>query len=217
MKNFKHLAAIMAFFALFVNAGSAQMAHAQAAAGKKLMVFGDSLVAGYRLPPEDSFPAQLERKLKTEGHDISVINAGVSGDTTSAGLTRLEWNLKQNPDYVIIVLGANDMMRQVDRKVTRGNFEKMLQILKDRKIPVLLAGMRSFRNYDAIFGGNFQEMYEELADEYDAVYYPFFLEDVAMEARYNLDDGIHPNKEGIALIVDNIYDDVQDLLDKKVK
>ena len=188
--------------------------HAQttpAPAPKKLMVFGDSLVAGYGLPYGDSFPAQLEQKLKADGHDIQVVNAGVSGDTTSAGLTRLEFALSQEPDYFILVLGGNDMLRQVDRSVTRDNLSRILRAVKARKIPVLMAGMRSYSN----FGGGFEKIYKDLARENDVLLYPFFLEGVALDAQYNLDDGIHPNKRGIGRIVDSIYPDVKKLLKLK--
>lgn len=185
---------------------------------KKLLVFGDSLVAGYGLQQDQSFPAQLGKKLKADGHNVAVIGAGVSGETSSGGLTRLEWVLDQHqPDWIIIVLGANDMMRAIDVKVTRDNFVKMMDILKARKIPVLLAGMKSFRNMSDLFGSKFEDMYEDMADDYDAILYPFFLEDVAMKAELNIYDGIHPNEKGIGIIVDNIYDDVEDLLEKGQK
>lgn len=181
---------------------------------KTLMVFGDSLVAGYGLPLDQAFPAQLERKLKEEGHDVRVLNAGVSGDTTAGGLARLEWSLQDDPGFVILVLGGNDMLRAINPDVTRKNLKGMLEILKARKIPVLLSGMRSYRNLGEIFGGSYQRMYEDLAEEYDAVFYPFFLEDVALDATLNLEDGMHPNARGIAVIVDNIYDAVEELLEK---
>lgn len=182
---------------------------------KKLMVFGDSLVAGYGMSLDQAFPAQLEKKLQADGHNIKVINAGVSGDTTSAGVTRLDWALQQNPDYVMVVLGGNDMLRQIDTKVTRENLEKILAKLKEHNIPTLLAGMRAYRNMNDFFGGGFESIFEETADKYDAVYYPFFLDGVALNAQYNLDDGIHPNPAGVGVIVERIYDDVKDLLERK--
>lgn len=187
---------------------------AQDAPEKTLMVFGDSLVAGYGIPYDQSFPAQLEKKLRAEGHNIRVVNAGVSGDTTSGGLTRLDFALSQNPDYFILELGANDMLRQVDRKVTAGNLDKIAAKVAEKKIPMLVAGMRAYHNLNAVGGGGFEKIYEDLADKYDAVYYPFFLEGVALESRYNLDDGLHPNPAGVAVIVDSIYPDVEDLIEK---
>ena len=199
------------FAGLLLVAAPAQAQEAQ----KKLMVFGDSLVAGYGMAIDEAFPAQLEKKLQADGHNIKVINAGVSGDTTSAGVTRLDWALQQNPDYVIVVLGGNDMLRQIDTKVTRENLEKILTKLKERKIPTLLAGMRAYRNMNDFFGGGFETIFEETADKFDAVYYPFFLDGVALNAQYNLDDGIHPNPAGVNVIVEKIYDDVKKLLKRK--
>lgn len=181
-----------------------------------LLVFGDSLVAGYQLLREEAFPARLEKKLVAGGHNVKVVNAGVSGDTTSGGLTRLAWTLdQQKVDYAILELGANDMLRQVDPSVTRENLQKMLDIFKARHIPVLIAGMRSFSNYGAMFGGSFDALYKDLAHQYGTLYYPFFLDGVAMKADLNLDDGMHPNPRGVDIIVDNIYDDVQELLKQK--
>lgn len=187
---------------------------AETASAKKILAFGDSLTAGYGLPLEDAFPAQLERKLKQEGYDVSVINAGVSGETTSGGLSRLEWSLADNPDYVILALGSNDMLRAVDPKVTRENLKKMLDILKARNIPVLLAGTRSFKNLGEIFGGSYERMYKELGEEYGAIVYPFLLDGVALDASLNQDDGLHPNKRGVAVMVDKIFPSVEDLLEK---
>lgn len=182
------------------------------AATVKVMVFGDSLVAGYGLALADSFPAQLEARLRADGRDISVINAGVSGDTTSSGLTRLDWALTQKPDFFILVLGGNDMLRQVDLAVTRANLDKIVGKVHALGIPVLIAGMRPYRNFAGLGGGGLEGVYEDIADKYDALLYPFFLKGVELDAKYNLDDGIHPNKQGVALIVEGIYDDVKELL-----
>lgn len=185
------------------------------AAEKTIMVLGDSLVAGYGLPLDRAFPAQLEKRLKAEGRAVRVINAGVSGETTSGLLSRLDWALSEKPDYAIIVTGGNDMLRAIDPKVTRKNLKDILETMKARKIPVLLAGMRSYKNLGEIFGGQYQEMYETLAEEYDAVHYEFFLDGVAINADLNQQDGIHPNEKGVAVIVDKMLDDVEDLLEKK--
>lgn len=184
------------------------------AAQKKILVFGDSLVAGYGIQLEQAFPAQLEEKLRAEGYSIGVINAGVSGDTTSGGLARLEWTLEQNPDYVILELGANDMLRATDPAVTRENLKKMLDILKSRNIPVLLAGMKATPNLGLSYMRTFNGMYKDLAKEYGAVLYPFFLEDVVLESGLMLPDGLHPNPAGVAKIVENILPDVKKLLKK---
>lgn len=188
---------------------------ATAAEGQKtLMVFGDSLVAGYGIPYDQAFPAQLEKKLQAAGHDIRVINAGVSGDTTSGGLTRLDFALSQNPDFFLLELGANDMLRQVDRSVTAENLDRIAAKVREKNIPLLVAGMRSFRNLNGIGGASYDAMYEDLADKYDAVYYPFFLDGIALDSKYNLDDGLHPNPAGVGLIVDAIYPDVEKLIEK---
>ncbi len=186
------------------------------AATKTIMVYGDSLVAGYGLSLEEAFPAQLEKKLKDEGHDVKVINAGVSSETTSGALSRLDWTLQEKPDYFILVTGGNDMLRATDPKVTKENLRKILAKLKEKKIPTLIAGMRSFRNLGEIMANRYQDMFEDAAEEYDAISYPFFLDGVAMDARLNQRDGVHPNKEGVAIIVNKIYDDVEDLLEMKV-
>jgi acyl-CoA thioesterase-1 len=183
------------------------------AASKKIIVFGDSLVAGYGIPLEKAFPAQLEGKLREQGYNISVINAGVSGDTTSGGLTRLEWMLEQQkPDFVILELGGNDMLRAVDPAVTRGNLQKMLEILKERKIPVLLAGMKATPNLGEIFIKEYTAMYRDLAKKYHAIYYPFFMEGVALHSELVQEDGLHPRAEGAAVIVDRIMPSVKKLL-----
>lgn len=205
---------LLAMLALPFTAVAGETLREKAADPKKLMVFGDSLVAGYGIAITDSFPAQLEKKLQADGRNIKVINAGVSGDTTSAGVTRLDWSLSQKPDYVIVVLGGNDMLRQIDQKVTRDNLDKIIKALRRRDIPVLLAGMRSYRNLSAISGGDIATVYEDIAKSNDVLLYPFFLEGVALEAPYNLDDGIHPNPAGIAKIVDNIYPSVMKLLEQ---
>ena len=187
-----------------------------AAAGeKKLLVFGDSLTAGYGIPYDQAFPAQLEKKLQAAGYAITVINAGVSGDTTSGGLTRLEWTLEQKPDFVILELGANDVLRAIDPALTRGNLQKMLDILQSRKIPVLLAGMKATPNLGQKFVAAYDEMYPTLAKKYHAVYYPFFLEGAFQHPELIQEDGLHPNTDGIAVIVKNILPSVKRLLKSK--
>lgn len=185
------------------------------APAKTLMVYGDSLVAGYGLDATASFPAQLDGALRKKGYQIKVINAGVSGDTTAAGLTRLDWSLRQNPDYVLLVLGGNDMLRAIDPKVTEDNLRAIMEKLEARKIPVLLAGMESFRNLGKDFSGKYRKMYAKLADRHAAILYPFFLDGVALKPEFNLDDGVHPNAQGVSVIVEKILPDVEKLLAKK--
>lgn len=179
------------------------------------MAYGDSLTAGYGLSQNEAFPARLEEKLKARGHDVKVINAGVSGETSAGALTRLEWTLQQNPDYVILASGANDMLRGIDPAVTYGNLSKILRHLKERNIPVLLAGMKALPNYGAQYGKAYDIMYEELAKNHAAVFYPFFLKGVALQPRLNQPDGAHPNAAGADLMADNILPYAEKLL--KVK
>ena len=196
----------MALFGLTVNSLYA------AASEKKVLAFGDSLTAGLGVPYDKSFPAQLEKKLRADGYAVTVINAGISGDTTSGGLSRLDWTLQQKPDYIIIELGANDMLRAIDPAVPRKNLEQMLKILQQRKIPVLLAGMKCTRNLGQKYVTAFDGIYPDLAKKYNAVYYPFFLEGVALHPDLVQDDGLHPNANGVAVIVDKILPDVKKLL-----
>jgi acyl-CoA thioesterase-1 len=181
---------------------------------KTILVVGDSLVAGYNIPVEQAFPAQLERKLRRQNYPVKVINAGVTGDTTSGGLTRLEWVLQQNPDYVILELGANDMLRVVPPAVTKENLRKMLAILKARRIPVLLAGMKATPNLGVEYGAQYAALYRDLAKQYPVVFYPFFLEGVTGHAEYLQDDGLHPTQTGVAVMVKNIFPEVKKLLTK---
>lgn len=213
MNSFK---AFAFFFAFFCFLGVAQVTPAQAAE-KTILAFGDSLTAGLGLPKEQAFPAKLEQKLRAEGYNIRVINAGVSGETTAGGLRRLDWSLEENPDFVILALGANDMLRGLDPKEAQKNLDAMLQTLQKRKIPVLLAGMKSFMNLGPLYGSKFNGIYEDLADKYDTFYYPFFLEDVALEPELNQDDGIHPNAAGVDVMVENIYPYVEELVTGKRK
>lgn len=182
------------------------------AAQKTVMVFGDSLVAGYGLQPEQAFPARLQAALEKKGENVKVVNAGVSGDTTADGLNRLDWMLKTKPQYVILVLGGNDMLRHLDPKLTASNLDKIMRMLHNRHIPVLIAGMQAFTNMGYIFGDAYLQMYKELAKKYDAVYYAFFLDGVATEPMLNQEDGLHPNEAGVGIIVKKIMPTVEKLL-----
>ena len=196
----------MAFFCLSVNSLYA------AATEKKILVFGDSLTAGLGVSYDKAFPAQLEQKLRADGYAVKVINAGVSGDTTSGGLARLDWTLQQNPDYVILELGANDMLRAVDPALTKSNLDKMLSTLQQKKIPVLLAGMKAMTNLGQKYVTAFDEIYPAVAKKYPVIFYPFFLDSVALHPDLLQDDGMHPNPAGVAVIVDKITPSVEKLL-----
>lgn len=179
----------------------------------RILVLGDSLVAGYGLPPGQSFPEALHRSLAADGRDVTVINAGVSGDTTAGGLARLDWSLGDNPDAVIIVLGGNDMLRGLDPVATRANLDNVITRLRQREIGVLLAGMMAPRNMGPEFVASFDGLYPDLAAKHDIGLYPFFLDGVALDPKLNLPDGLHPNEAGIDEIVKRIRPSVDRLLD----
>lgn len=170
----------------------------------QIVGFGDSLMAGYRLPVDKSFTAVLEAALQAKNYNISVINAGVSGDTTTGGRERIDWSVPDQTGLVILELGANDMLRGIDPKVTGDNLDFMLSRLKDRKIPVILVGMKSAPNYGKDKAGQFEAIYPRLADKYHTAFYPFFLEGVAGHQDLQLDDGKHPNDKGVTVIVEKM-------------
>jgi acyl-CoA thioesterase I len=203
------LAAIMAVSGSSVNRAGADTAE------KTIIAFGDSLVAGYGVETGEAFPAQLEKKLKDKGHAVKVVNAGVSGDTTADALNRLEWLLKrQKAGYAIVVLGGNDMLRALDPALTRANLQKIMEIFKKHDIHVLLAGMRAYKNLGASYAESYDSLFRETAEAYGALYYPFFLEGVAMKDGYNQEDGAHPNAAGVGVIAGNILPLVETLLAK---
>lgn len=189
-------------------------AAAATAEGTRLMAFGDSLVHGYGLAEDDTFPAQLQAALQRQGHAVEVLNAGNSGDTTAAGLARLDWALADRPDAVIVVLGANDGLRGLEPRETYGNLTAILERLEADGLPVLLAGMLAPRNLGAAYVEEFDGVFQRLSEERNVVFYPFFLEGVAAQTQLNLGDGIHPNEDGVAEIVSRILPSVESLLDR---
>ena len=190
------LAAVLAWLGAWLGLGGSAEARTL-----RLVAFGDSLTAGYGLPDEAGFARALERALRARGHDVEVANAGVSGDTASGGLDRLEWSVPDGTDGVILELGANDMLRGLDPAVTRAALEGIIEKLKARRIPVLLAGMRAARNMGPDYMARFDAIYPGLAQAHDLALYPFFLEGVAGERSLNLADGIHPTAAGVERIV----------------
>jgi acyl-CoA thioesterase-1 len=187
---------------------------ARAQAPIKLAVLGDSLSAGYGLPLEAAFPAKLQKALREKGFNVDILNAGVSGDTTSGGRDRLDWSIPEGTEAVIVELGANDALRGLDPKVTKGALEDIIKRLQARKIAVMLAGMLAPRNYGPDYAAKFDVIYPDLAKAYDVPLYPFFLDGVASEARLNQADGIHPTAEGIDIIVARILPSVEAFLNK---
>lgn len=169
-----------------------------------LVALGDSLTAGYLLPADAAFPAQLQKALQAKGFDVEIDNAGVSGDTTSGALARLDWAVGDGCDGVIVEIGANDMLRGLDPAITRRNIEAILAGLRQKKIPFLLAGMRAAPNLGPEYAAKFDSIYPELAKKYDAPFYPFFLEGVAGHPALQLPDGLHPTRQGVATIVAGI-------------
>jgi acyl-CoA thioesterase-1 len=170
----------------------------------KVVALGDSLTAGYQLAGSDAFPVQLEKALKAKGYAVEVANAGVSGDTSSGGLARLDWSVPEGTDAVILELGANDMLRGVDPKVTRQALSEIVQRLKVRHIEVLLCGMLAAPNLGPDFGRVFNAIYPELAVGKDILFYPFFLDGIVSDPKLNLGDGLHPTGAGVAKIVSGI-------------
>jgi acyl-CoA thioesterase-1 len=180
----------------------------------KMVVLGDSLSAGYGLPGGAAFPERLALTLKAKGIEVAMINAGVSGDTASGGLGRLDWSVPEGTEAVILELGANDALRGLDPALTKKALDSTLAKLKERKIVVLLAGMLSPRNMGEDYAKNFDAIYPALAAKYGLVLYPFFLDGIAGDAKLNLPDGLHPTAAGVDVIVARIMPKVEELIAK---
>jgi acyl-CoA thioesterase-1 len=178
----------------------------------KLVVLGDSLSAGYGLSADAAFPAKLAKALTAEGIAVEVVNAGVSGDTASDGLGRLDWSVPDGAEAAIVELGANDALRGIDPKVTRAALDKILSRLGERHIAVMLAGMKAPRNMGADYAQAFDGIYPALASTHTVVFYPFFLEGVAANPKLNQSDGLHPNAAGVDAIVARILPRVDELI-----
>ncbi len=190
----------------------ATVSSANAADSQSIVAFGDSLTAGYGLPAEAAFTTQLDASLKQMGLDVEVVNAGVSGDTTKAGLARVDWSVPDGTSLVILELGANDALRGISPVETRANLDAMISKLKSRNIPVLLAGMLAPPNMGAGYERAFNAIYPELAKQHNVPLYPFFLQGVASIEKLNQADGIHPNAEGTMVIVKQLAPVVAKLL-----
>ena len=202
-------------FCVFI-LGSSLIAVTGHARELKLLAFGDSLIAGYGLPKKDGFSDQLEATLNHAGIRLKVINAGVSGDTSAGGLSRIDWALGANPDAILLELGANDSLRGIDPAITKMNLQKILTKLQKIGAPILFAGMIAPPNMGKEYGLEFEKVYLELAEANEVIFYRFFLEGVAGVPELNQEDGIHPNKEGVLKIVKKIAPFVIELL-KRVK
>ena len=178
----------------------------------RLVALGDSLTAGYGLPQEAAFPAVLERALKAKGYRVEIANAGVSGDTSSGGLDRLDWSVPDGTDGVIVELGANDMLRGLDPSLTRKSIGAIVERLKARNIPVMLAGMYASRNLGPDYVQKFDSLYPDIAKRHGLVLYPFFLDGVAGGRSLNLPDGLDPTARGVEIIVQRILPTVESFI-----
>lgn len=186
------------FVAVLMAAGPSAAAQA---APIKLMAFGDSLSAGFGVEPNEAYPTRLQAALKAKGYDVTIINAGVSGDTTAGGVARLDWALGDHPDYALVELGANDMLRGLDPDEAKANLDKILMALDAAKVKVLLIGMQSSLNWGADYKRRFDRIYPDLAAQHHLPLYPFFLDGVALDPKLNQRDMLHPNPAGVDVLV----------------
>ena len=194
---------IRLFSALIITFSYIELAYSKTT---KIIIFGDSLIAGYGLVVEDNFVNQLKLKtIEKKINNLTLFNSGVSGETSTGLLNRYKWVLEDNYDGVIILIGANDALRGIDPSLTSQNIEKILSYLKEKKIPTMLIGMKAPNNLGEIYVNEFNAIYPKLSKKYDTAYYPFFLKDVALKPSLNQRDMIHPNKKGVKIIVNNFF------------
>ena len=194
---------IRLFSALIITFSYIELAYSKTT---KIIIFGDSLIAGYGLAVQDNFVNQLKLKtIENKINDLTLFNSGVSGETSTGLSNRYKWVLDDNYDGVIILIGANDALRGIDPSLTSQNIEKILTYLKEKQIPTLLIGMKAPNNLGEIYVSEFNAIYPKLSKKYDTAYYPFFLKDVALKPSLNQRDMIHPNKKGVKIIVNNFF------------
>jgi acyl-CoA thioesterase I len=203
---------VLAMVLMAAGTAFAQTPAAHVAKPIKMVVLGDSLSAGLGLSASAAFPARLQKSLKSNGIAVDMINAGVSGDTSSGGRDRLDWSVPEGTEAVILELGANDALRGTDPAVTRAALTDILTRLKTRKIAVLLCGMLAPPNYGSDYSARFNAIYPDLAKSFGVPLYPFFLEGVATDAKLNQADGLHPTADGVDVIVKNILPTVEAFL-----
>ena len=171
----------------------------------KIMLFGDSLIAGYGLTQSENIASVLRAKFDKDGITVRIINASASGNTSNNGQARLDWSLGDNPDVVVLCLGANDMLRGIDPTLTKENLSTMINKIQENGATVVFAGMRSPESMGEGYQGQFDRLYVDLAQQYDLIFMPFLLEDVALEAKYLQRDYKHPNALGIRIMAANLY------------
>ena len=204
--RFKPLIKIVVFLGLIAMQSlnpSMSLANQNAVSGQPLNVvgFGDSLMSGFELPIQDSFPAQLEKALKDKGVNVTVANAGVAGETTTDAVNRLDWSVPEGTGMVILEFGANDALRGISPEISEKNLAEIIEKLKQRKVQVILAGMLAPPNMGGDYEEKFNAIFPRLAEKYNVPLYPFFMEGVAAEKSLQLEDGMHPNTEGVAKMV----------------
>jgi acyl-CoA thioesterase-1 len=207
---FKQLAilAFAAFFAILATVPASTEPY-------RIVGFGDSLMAGFGLGPGEGFPEKLQAALQKKGHDVVIANAGVSGDTTSGGSSRLDWSVPDNTQLVILELGANDMLRGIAPEVTEKNLDAMIARLKQRGMTVLLVGMVAAPNLGPDYADAFNGIFPRLAEKHNVAFYPFFLDGVAADRTLLLEDGMHPNTAGIDRMVERVLPSVEKLIAAK--
>lgn len=206
------IAAILAIVLCLVAATAPSTVHAQTEP-VKLAILGDSLAAGYGLAPAQAFPTRLQAALKEKGRNVTVINHGVSGDTTAGGLERIDWMMADKPDIVMVELGGNDMLRALDPASTEKNLDAIIGKLKQAGTTVWLVGMLAPRNFGPEYVQQFDGIFKKIADKHGVPLYPFFLDGVAQDPALNQPDGIHPNAKGVDVVVDRILPFVTKNLD----
>lgn len=217
---------LILFLTSFLIYASPYTAHAQYAVPRtasltspqqnmRVLAFGDSLTAGYGLAPSEAYPYALQKALRDRGYKIEIYNAGKSGDTTASGLKRIHDVLQRypDPDLVIFALGANDMLRRVQLDETEKNMTALMEIFKARNIPVFMVGIKAYVHPSPVFKFKFNRLFPRIAKEYAVGFMPDFLEGVAMNSAMNIEDGIHPNTRGVALMVENTLPYVTPVLD----
>ena len=194
---------IRLFSALIITFSYIELAYSKTT---KIIIFGDSLIAGYGLAVQDNFVNQLKLKtIENKINNLTLFNSGVSGETSTGLSNRYKWVLEDNYDGAIILIGANDALRGIDPSLTSLNIEKILTYLKEKQIPTMLFGMKAPNNLGEIYVSEFNAIYPKLSRKYDTAYYPFFLKDVALKPSLNQTDMIHPNKKGVKIIVNNFF------------
>ena len=194
---------IRLFSALIITFSYIELAYSKTT---KIIIFGDSLIAGYGLVVEDNFVNQLKLKtIEKKINNLTLFNSGVSGETSTGLSNRYKWVLEDNYDGVIILIGANDALRGIDPSLTSQNIEKILSYLKEKQIPTMLIGMKAPNNLGEKYVNEFNEIYPMLSKKYETAFYPFFLKDVVLKPKLNQKDMIHPNKKGVSIIVNNFF------------